>query len=81
MRINFTKSAIKELRKIGPKAANIRAKIDQYANDPASLANNVEALQGCPGYRLRVGGHRVLFEINGDVMLVTAVRKRGEAYD
>ena len=81
MQVRITEKAIKELRRIGPSSQLIRSKIRQYAADPASLANNVKALQGRTGYRLRVGDFRVLFTIDGDVMTVTAVRKRESAYD
>lgn len=80
MQVRITEKADKELRKIGPQRAKIVAKIDQYATDPSSLGNNIKALQGREGYRLRVGDYRVLFTIDGDTMVVKAVRKRGEAY-
>ena len=85
MGIRFTDQAAKELKKIGPHRDAILAKIEQYAADPASLANNVTALKGSDGYRLRVGNYRVLFAILEDgaitVMEVTAIRHRSKAYD
>lgn len=39
---------------------------------------NVKALSGKPGYRLRVGDYRVLFEVEDDCIRVTEVRKRDE---
>lgn len=62
-------------------AATIRAKIVQYASDPASLANNVIRLQGREGYRLRVGDWRVIFADDGTVMLIEAIGPRGGVYD
>ena len=50
----------------------IRAKIAQYAADPASLANNVRKLQGREGCRLRVGDWRVIFDETGDEPVVAA---------
>ena len=32
-------------------------------------------------YRLRIGGHRVLFTLEGDAISVYAVRDRKDAYD
>ena len=85
MQIRFTKQADKELKKIGQARDTILAKIEQYAADPASLANNVKALQGRNEYRLRIGDYRVLFIILEDgtitIMQVTAVRHRSKAYD
>jgi mRNA interferase RelE/StbE len=62
-------------------AARIRAKIRQYADDPASLANNVAKLQGRDGYRLRVGDCRVIFAIADDTMQVLDIGPRGGIYD
>ena len=45
------------------RAVTIRAKIEAYAADPTSQANNVKKLQGRDGYRLRVGDYRVIFEV------------------
>lgn len=85
MEVRFTSGAIKDIKRIGPSRTVIIAKIEQYAADPASLANNVKALRGSNQLRLRVGDYRVLFEIEDDgtltVMLVEAIRHRKEAYD
>ena len=60
----------------------IRLKIEQYAADPASLANTVKALRGEPGIlRLRVGDWRVLFTEEGVVIAVIRIAPRGDAYD
>ena len=81
MQVRITLAAIKELRRIGPTAKRITAKINQYAADPQSLQANVKKLKGRDHYRLRIGDHRVIFAIEGDAMIVLAVRTRGEAYD
>ncbi len=62
-------------------AATIRAKIDQYARDPKSLANNVVKLQGREGYRLRVGDWRVIFGDDGAVLAILHIGPRGGVYD
>ena len=81
MKIRRTASADKELRRVGHVAKRIDAKIRQFADDPASLQNNVKQLKGTDRYRLRVGHHRVIFKIEGDIMTILAVRKREDAYD
>jgi len=85
MRIEYTKVARKALKTLPKAAANrILAKIEAYAADPAAQANNVRALKGKPGYRLRVGAYRVLFTVEGDavdIMLVYRVGHRKEVYD
>jgi len=60
------------------------AKINAYAEDPASQANNVRALKGTAGYRLRVGDYRVLFEVEGEdawMLSVYRIGHRKEVYD
>ena len=60
------------------------AKVEQYAEDPTSLANKVIQLAGGTYRRLRVGDYRVLFTMERGtavVMVVVRVRHRREAYD
>lgn len=81
--ITFTKDAAKALHRMPANTARIiRAKIDQYVADPASLANNVKALKGEEGvYRLRVGDWRVLFTESGEVLAILKIAPRGDVYE
>jgi mRNA interferase RelE/StbE len=81
--VTYSRDALKTLRRMPANvAANIRAKIAQYAADPASLANNVTLLKGEPGIlRLRVGDWRVLFSQDGEVIAVIRVAARGSVYE
>jgi mRNA interferase RelE/StbE len=82
MQIAYTRTAIKDLSRIpADRAQLIRAKISQYAAAPASLANMVSRLQGRPGYRLRVGDYRVIFDQDGRVLTVLRVGHRGNVYE
>ena len=59
-------------------------KIEQYAENPASLARQVTALTGSDYRRLRVGHHRVIFTTqHGEpsTLIVLRVRHRRDAYD
>lgn len=58
----------------------IRSKIEEYAADPDSQANNVTALQGRDGLRLRVGDWRVIMNHYGDVLDVLDIGPRGGVY-
>jgi mRNA interferase RelE/StbE len=60
-------------------SGRIVSKIKAYAADPASQANNVKALQGRPGVRLRVGDWRVIME-DGEVIDVIEVGHRSDIY-
>ena len=78
--IVFTKQADKALRKMPQNIARlIRQKLDQIAADPYAKHNNVTKLQNRPGYRLRVGDWRIIYEIHNDqlVVLVLKIAPRG----
>lgn len=80
--VTFTKAAAKTLARMpANQAARIRAKIDAYAADPASQANNVTALQGRDGLRLRVGDWRVIMREDGTVLAILGIGPRGAIYD
>ena len=78
--INWTAKAFKQLRKLDPQ---VRRPIADAVEALAEMPNcrNVKALssQG-HGYRLRVGGYRVLFDWSGEIKIVDIqeVRKRDE---
>jgi mRNA interferase RelE/StbE len=57
--------------------ALVRAKLDQVARDPGSLANNIRAMRGVPGFRLRVGDWRALFTSEDARIIVHDVGPRG----
>lgn len=79
----FTKSADKTLRKLpGHIAQRIRRSLDDLATNPYAGHLDVTKLQNRPGYRLRVGDWRVLYEIENDelVVLVLRIGSRGEVY-
>ena len=62
-------------------AARVRAKIDQYAADPASLANNATKLVGSDYTRLRVGSYRVILLEDLTVVEVVDIGVRGGIYE
>ncbi|MFC3713067.1 type II toxin-antitoxin system RelE/ParE family toxin [Sphingoaurantiacus capsulatus] len=81
-RIEYSRAAVKALRSIDvPASRLIRAKVKQYAVDPASLANNVKRLQGVDALRLRVGDYRVIFTETLIVLTVLKVGHRRQIYD
>lgn len=60
----------------------IRGKIKQLAADPFASNKNIEKLEGRPGFRLRVGDWRVIYNIYNDrlTVFVVAVAPRGGVY-
>ena len=61
-------------------AETIVKKIEALAADPSAPNNNATRLQGRPGYRLRVGDWRVLYELGENRLLVLDIKPRGGAY-
>ena len=85
MIVQYTRVALKALDRIPVATAKrIRAKIDQYAAspaNPASLANVVKRLTGRPGYRMRIGDYRVIFDQDGTVLHILKIGPRGSVYE
>ncbi len=81
--ITYSKDAIRTLRRLPANvSALIVSKIEQFANDPVSLGNNLKALKGRAGeFRLRVGDWRVIMNDNGVVIAVIKVGPRGSVYE
>ena len=82
-RVVFTKRVDRTLRKMSRNRARlIREKLDQLAQDPYARNPNVTKLQSRPGYRLRVGDWRVLYELEDDrlVIMVLKIAPRGGVY-
>jgi mRNA interferase RelE/StbE len=82
-RILFTKSADKALRKMPQEfARRIRERLDNIAEDPYARHPNLTKIQNRPGYRLRVGDWRVIYETEGEELVILALRigSRGEVY-
>jgi mRNA interferase RelE/StbE len=82
-KITFTTQASKALLKMPRNTAQIiREKLNQVASDPFASIPNAKKLQGRPGYRLRIGDWRVIYEINKDeiTIIVMKIAPRGEVY-
>jgi mRNA interferase RelE/StbE len=80
--IEYENKAFKALMKIPEKErAVIKNAIDRLADDPIRKSN-VKKLLNRPGYRLRVGNFRVLFEIDSETknILIISVGHRKKVY-
>lgn len=62
-------------------APRIRKTLAEYAEVAGAHANQVKALKGSSGLRLRVGDFRVIFEETAIDITVTKVAPRGGVYD
>lgn len=78
--VEFKPRSIKDLQSI-PKAdvKRILEKVDALQND---LSGDVTHLTNfLPEYRLRVGKYRVLFETQGDKIVIYRIKHRRDAYN
>ncbi len=85
MVIEWGARAIRDMRRLAERdRERVIDKIEQYAGNPASVANQVTTLTGGKYRRLRVGSHRVIFSVEHGApatIVVLRVRHRREAYD
>jgi len=85
MEIFYTDQAFKNLTRIsqGDKKAaqKIVDKVQEYANNP-DAKYDIKHLKGDFGdrIRIRVGDYRIIFFIEKDVMKISAIKHRQEAY-
>lgn len=81
--IEYSREATKALAKMPRNVrATVVSKIEDLARDPFGAAN-VKKLVGQPGYRLRVGDWRVIYDVDAGRVLVRVLRiaPRGGAYE
>lgn len=79
--INWQPKALRQLRKLDVHAGNqIRVAVSTELLDLSTARNVVALTNHRYGYRLRVGNHRVFFEYDGAVRIVSIeeVKKRDE---
>jgi mRNA-degrading endonuclease RelE of RelBE toxin-antitoxin system len=77
MRIAFASDARKQLRAIPrQQAMAILYRLADLIANPAEPSLDVVKLTDRHDYRLRVGRFRVIFEVSGEAVLVTAVGDR-----
>jgi mRNA interferase RelE/StbE len=79
MHIEFKPRAVKDLDTLDrPTARRVLEKIRELENN---LAGDVKRLTSfTPEFRLRVGDYRVLFEIEGDRVIIYRIKHRSRAY-
>lgn len=82
-RLEYSSSAKKYLQALpADRRRQLVGKIEKLAENPDDPSLDVKKLVGREGLRMRVGPDRILFERYDDrlVILVVAVRPRGQAY-
>ena len=78
--IEFADSILDDLRKVPKKEADqILRKIARLEN---GLHGNIKRLQNSDiGYRLRTGDYRILFDVEGDMIVIQKIGNRNDVYD
>ena len=74
MEVQYSKQALKFLKK---QDATTRKRIINAINLPAC---GVKGLQGRNDYRVGVWDYRIIFDINGNILLIEAIGNRGQIY-
>ena len=80
-KIVFTKEAARAIQRSPQDVARlIREKLAEIATDPFAPHPNATKLQGHPGYRLRVGDWRAIYDVQQTelVVIVLKIARRGE---
>jgi mRNA interferase RelE/StbE len=79
MRIELSPTAKKRLERMNePIKGRIKNALRKLASDPPQ--GDVKTLSGKDGYRLRVGGYRILFDVADECIAVYDISPRGQAY-
>lgn len=81
-RVELRPAAVRALRKVDPQdRPRLQGAIALLGQEPRPPG--ARALQGRPGYRIRVGSYRILYVVEDDalVVVVVTVGHRRDVYD
>ena len=79
MKTVLSPKAAKYLERLNePTKGRIKAALMKLEQEPPQ--GDIIAMSGQEGYRLRIGGYRVLFGIKANTIVVTDIAPRGQAY-
>lgn len=71
--------ALKYLKRLNePEKSRIIKALKKLESEPPQ--GDIKSLSGNDGYRLRVGGYRVLFGIKNNIIIITDIGPRGQIY-
>ena len=79
MTVELTKKAARQLDHVNePLKSRIIGALRRLEEEPPQ--GDIKKLEGRDGYRARIGGYRILFDIEADTISVFKIAPRGEAY-
>ena len=81
MKIELQESAYKDLKKLDKKIAKkLLISIKELQNFP-NITNIKKLKNYTPAFRYRVGSYRILFDIDEDVIYISHIKHRKNAYE
>lgn len=82
LKVEYSARAVRQLQDIPQADRNrLRARVYGYAADPMARGHDARALVNhASTLRLRVGDWRVIFDVEGDTMVINRIVHRREAY-
>jgi len=79
MRVELNSTAKKQFNRLNePYRSRIAAALDKLEKEPPE--GDIKKLQGRDGYRVTIGGYRILFDIENDRIDVFKIAPRGNVY-
>ena len=81
--LRFARQPIRYLRRLaGRDAKRIRSALDRLAADPDRTDMDIKPLTGRPGFRVRVGDYRMIYERRDEikVLAIERIAPRGDVY-
>ena len=79
MLVELSPKAAKYLRGLNePVKSRIKAALEKLSFEPPQ--GDIRAMSGRDGYRMRVGGYRILFDMLADRVVVYDIAPRGQIY-
>lgn len=79
MEVKLSAQAAKYLERLNnPLKARIIKALEKLEDEPPK--GDIKSLAGRDGYRLRVGGTRIMFIVYEDKIVVNTIAPRGQAY-
>ncbi|MDR3119771.1 MAG: type II toxin-antitoxin system RelE/ParE family toxin [Clostridiales bacterium] len=79
MKAVLSPQAAKDLERLNePVKSRIKAALRKLEKEPPQ--GDIKALEGRDGYRVRIGGYRILFDVTESVVAIYKIEPRGQAY-
>jgi len=79
-RLLYTRKAVRDIERLGPETKErIGRTLPRYEKDPLRYAEKLTHSE-LGSYRFRIGDYRVVFDIEGDQIVVLRVGHRREIY-